>query len=76
VQAKQKRKERADPVASAKPDLGPVAAAQKGLSYPGMATSRSFAQHLFKNAVELSAELSARALVVRGARGVREEAQD
>ena len=51
MQAKQKRKERADPVASAKPDLGPVAAAQKGLSYPGMATSRSFAQHLFKNAV-------------------------
>ncbi|KAJ1490376.1 WD40-repeat-containing domain protein [Baffinella frigidus] len=51
TKAKQKRKDRADPTLSAKPDLGPVLAAQRGLSYPGMATSRSFAQHLFKNAV-------------------------
>jgi len=49
--AKQKRKDRADPVKSSRPDLGPVAAMQKGLAYPGMQTSRSFAQHLFKEAV-------------------------
>jgi hypothetical protein len=49
--SKKKRKERADPVKSHKPELGPIAATQKGLQYPGMQTSRSFAQHLFKEAV-------------------------
>jgi hypothetical protein len=38
--AKQKRRDRADPVKSNKPDLGPVAAIQKGLAYPGTQTSR------------------------------------
>lgn len=49
--SKMKRKERADPVKSKRPDLGPIAAAQKGLAFPGMQTSRSFAQHLFKESV-------------------------
>jgi hypothetical protein len=49
--AKQKRKERNDPVKSQKPDMGPIPAMQKGLSYPGAQASRSFAQHTFKQLV-------------------------
>mmetsp|Transcript_46958 Transcript_46958/g.110589 ORF Transcript_46958/g.110589 Transcript_46958/m.110589 type:complete len:703 (+) Transcript_46958:92-2200(+) len=54
--SKQKRKDRSDPVKSSKPDLGPVAAALKGLAYPGQQQSRSFAQHLFKNDVGISGQ--------------------
>jgi len=32
-------------------DLGPIDAQKKGLSYPGNLTSKSFAQHAFKNLV-------------------------
>ena len=48
---KARKRERADPVKSKKPDLGPVAAQKKGLAYPGEMTSRSFTQHAFKNMV-------------------------
>eukprot|EP00802_Teleaulax_amphioxeia_P011950 Tamp_11988.p1 GENE.Tamp_11988~~Tamp_11988.p1 ORF type:complete len:524 (+),score=119.84 Tamp_11988:179-1750(+) len=51
TKARAKRKERQDPIKSNKPDLGPIDAMKKGLSYPGAQSSRSFAQHTFKNLV-------------------------
>jgi len=51
TKSRAKRKERNDPVKSQRPDLGPIDAQKKGLSYPGNLTSKSFAQHAFKNLV-------------------------